>query len=85
MEAVGLVYGHVVHFTVFGYISWTFGIACGNLVYIFLFGILYKEKSGNPGPDELGRTLGKIPISLGTYNGRDSNPCLCNVRTHCRR
>jgi hypothetical protein len=48
MEAVGLVYGHVVHFTVCGYISWTFGIACGILVYIFLFGILYKEKSDNP-------------------------------------
>jgi hypothetical protein len=40
MEDVGIIYGHLVHFTVFCYISWAFGIVCGNLVYfspIFLF------------------------------------------------
>jgi hypothetical protein len=48
MEYVGIFYGHLVHFTVFSYIFWTFGIVCGKLVYFSHFGILYKEKSGNP-------------------------------------
>jgi hypothetical protein len=30
------------------YISWTFGIVRGNLVYFSRFGILYEEKAGNP-------------------------------------
>jgi hypothetical protein len=30
MEDVGMFYGHLVHFTVFCYILWTFGIARGN-------------------------------------------------------
>jgi hypothetical protein len=46
MEDVGMFYGHLVHFAVFCYILLTFGIVCGNLVG---FGILYQEKSGNPG------------------------------------
>jgi hypothetical protein len=45
---VGIFYGHWVHFTVFCYILWTFGIVRGNLVHFFRFGILYQEKSGNP-------------------------------------
>jgi hypothetical protein len=36
--------------TVFCYILCTFGIVCGNLVYFSRFGMLYKEKSGNPDP-----------------------------------
>jgi hypothetical protein len=48
MEHVGIFYGHLVHFTVFCYILWTFGIVCGNLFYFSRFGILYQEKSGNP-------------------------------------
>jgi hypothetical protein len=48
MEDVGIFYGHLVHFMVFCYILWTFGVVCGNLVYFSHFGILYKEKSGNP-------------------------------------
>jgi hypothetical protein len=47
-EDVGIFYGHLVHFTVFCYILWTFGIVCGNLLCISRFGILYQEKSGNP-------------------------------------
>jgi hypothetical protein len=47
-EDVGIFYGHLVHFTVFCYISWTFGIVRGNLGYFPPFGILYQEKSGNP-------------------------------------
>jgi hypothetical protein len=35
VEDVGICYGHLVHFTVFCNILWTFGI-------------LFKEKSGNP-------------------------------------
>jgi hypothetical protein len=49
MEDVGVFYGHLVHFTVFCYILWTFGIVRGNLEYFSpFFGILCKEKSGNP-------------------------------------
>jgi hypothetical protein len=49
LEDVGIFYGHLVHFTVFCYTLWTFGIIVrGNLVYFFRFGILYEEKSGNP-------------------------------------
>jgi hypothetical protein len=49
MEDDGIFYGHLVHFTVFCYILWTFGIVRCNLVYFSRFGILYQEKSGNPG------------------------------------
>jgi hypothetical protein len=39
MEDVGTyIYGHSVHFTVFCYILWAFGIICGKLVNIFPFG-----------------------------------------------
>jgi hypothetical protein len=48
MEDVGICYGHLVHFTVICYILWTFGIVRGNLVYFSRFGIMYREKSGNP-------------------------------------
>jgi hypothetical protein len=48
MEDVGIIYGHLVHFTVFCYILWTFGIVRRNLVYFSRFGILFEEKSGNP-------------------------------------
>jgi hypothetical protein len=49
MEDDGIFYGHVVHFTVFCCILWTFGIVRGNLVFLPHFGILNQEKSGNPG------------------------------------
>jgi hypothetical protein len=48
MKDVGIFYGHLVHFTDFCYILWTFGMVSGNLVYFSRFGILYQEKSGNP-------------------------------------
>jgi hypothetical protein len=35
VEDVGIFYGHLVHFTVFCYILWTFDIVRGNLVYFF--------------------------------------------------
>jgi hypothetical protein len=51
MEDDGIFYEHLVHFMVFCYILWTWGIVRGNLVYISRFGILFHEKSGNPGRD----------------------------------
>jgi hypothetical protein len=33
MEDVGIFYGHLVHFTAFCYILWSFGNVRGNLVY----------------------------------------------------
>jgi hypothetical protein len=56
MEDDGIFYGHLVHFTVFCYILWTFSIVCGDLVYIFPFGILCQEKSGNPALDRATKT-----------------------------
>jgi hypothetical protein len=35
MVGVGIFYGHLVHFTVFWYILWTFGPFYGLLVYFF--------------------------------------------------
>jgi hypothetical protein len=50
MEDVGIFYDHFVYFTAKWYILWPFGAVCGHLVYIFpRFGMLYREKSGNPG------------------------------------
>jgi hypothetical protein len=43
MEDVDIFYGHLVHFAVFCYILWTFGIVRGNLVYFSRFGILYQK------------------------------------------
>jgi hypothetical protein len=48
MEDDGMFYRHLVHFTVFCFILWTFGTVCGYLVYFSRFGIFYQEKSGNP-------------------------------------
>jgi hypothetical protein len=46
-------YGHVAYFTVIwslGLSLWPFGIFYGYLVYFSpVFGMLYQEKSGNPG------------------------------------
>jgi hypothetical protein len=49
IEDDGIFYGRLVHFTVYCYILWTLDTARGNLVYFSRFGILYQEKSGNPG------------------------------------
>jgi hypothetical protein len=53
----GIFYGHLVHFTVFCYILWRFGIVRVNLVYFSHFGILYQEKSGNPATRRIVCTL----------------------------
>jgi hypothetical protein len=56
MEEDGIFYGHLVHFTVFCFILWTFVIVRGNLVYFSRFGILYRENSGNPEAAQPGLT-----------------------------
>jgi hypothetical protein len=58
LEDVGTLYGHLVHFTSIRYIWWSFGI------FFPLFGMLYQEKSGNPGRD----LASEIKF------------CVCNVR-----
>jgi hypothetical protein len=41
-------YGHLVYFSAKWYVLWPFDTLCGHLVYFSRFGILYREKSGNP-------------------------------------
>jgi hypothetical protein len=72
MDDCGIFYGHLVHFTVFCDILWTFGVISSNLVYFSRFGILYKGKSGNPGLDGSSRL-----ISLLIFPGCDK------VRKEC--
>jgi hypothetical protein len=38
----------LVYFTAFGVFFYPFGVLCGHLEY---FGMLYEEKSGNPGAE----------------------------------
>jgi hypothetical protein len=51
MEDVGIFYGRLVYSTAIWYILWPFGILFGYLVHFSRFGMLYREKSGNPGPE----------------------------------
>jgi hypothetical protein len=48
MEDVGIIYGHLVHFTVFCYILLTFGIVRGSLVYFPLFWCFVPRKIWQP-------------------------------------
>jgi hypothetical protein len=67
MENLGKFYYYLVYLTAIGNSLWPFGIFCGNLVYFPRFGILDKEKSGNPALQR-GRRLRQIcqkkPIRL---------------------
>jgi hypothetical protein len=52
----GIFCGHLVYFVAIWYILRPYGIFCGHLVYFMViwhifprFGMLYQEKSGNPG------------------------------------
>jgi hypothetical protein len=56
MEDDGIFYGHLVHFRVFCYILWTFGIIRGNLVYFFPFWYFVPRKIWQP----------CVPPTLGT-------------------
>jgi hypothetical protein len=42
-------YGHLVYFAAKWHILWPIGTFCGHLVYFSRFGMLTREKSGNPG------------------------------------
>jgi hypothetical protein len=53
-----------VHFTVFCYILWTFGIVRGNFVYFSHFDILYQEKIWQP--RFCSRFSALKPVTLGT-------------------
>jgi hypothetical protein len=48
MEDIGILYGHFVHFTVFCYILWAFGIVRGNLVYFSPFWYFVPRKIWQP-------------------------------------
>jgi hypothetical protein len=48
LEDVGIFYGHLVHFTVFCFILWPFGIVRGNLVYYFPFWYFVRRKIWQP-------------------------------------
>jgi hypothetical protein len=48
---VYIFYDHLVYFTAIGNILWPFGIFYGHLEFFPRFGILYREKSGNPDLD----------------------------------
>jgi hypothetical protein len=48
MEDVGIFYEHLVPFTVFCYILWTFGIVRGNLVYFSPFWHFVPRKIWQP-------------------------------------
>jgi hypothetical protein len=45
MEDAGIFYEHLVHFMVFCYIIWTFGIVCGNLVHFSSFWYFVPRKN----------------------------------------
>jgi hypothetical protein len=48
MEDVGIFYKRLIHFTVFYYILWIFGIVCGNLVYFSPFWYFVPRKIWQP-------------------------------------
>jgi hypothetical protein len=48
MEDDGILYGHLVQFTLFCYILWTFGIVRGNLVYFSPFWYFAPRKIWQP-------------------------------------
>jgi hypothetical protein len=48
MDDVGICYGYLVIFSAIWNIVWPFSTFVGYLEYFSRFGILYKEKSGNP-------------------------------------
>jgi hypothetical protein len=56
LPPLGIFCGHLAYFVVIWYILWSFVIFCSHLLYfvniwynVSRFGMLYQEKSGNPG------------------------------------
>jgi hypothetical protein len=48
MEDVGIFYGDLLYFSAIWYVLLPFVIFVGDLVYFYVFGLLYQEKSVNP-------------------------------------
>jgi hypothetical protein len=48
MVDVGIFNRHLVYIKDIWNILWPFAVPCGNLVHFSSFGMLYREKSGNP-------------------------------------
>jgi hypothetical protein len=69
MKKVGIFYGHLKYITAIWYILWPFGNFVVSLVYFPHFGILNKEKSGNPGWDGFRNT------------GMYLSPAFCNEKS----
>jgi hypothetical protein len=55
IEDVGIFNEHLVYFTAIWHALWRFGIFHGYLVHLSPFGMLNREKSGNPALIEVGR------------------------------
>jgi hypothetical protein len=50
MKGVGILYGHLVCFSAIWFSLWPLRtFMYGYLVFFYHFGMLYQEKSGNPG------------------------------------
>jgi hypothetical protein len=79
MEDVGIFYGHLVHFTVLSYISWTSVMVRGNLVHFFPFLVFCTKENLatlSPSPDQqenlvnsssfplLDNEMGRIVVTL---------------------
>jgi hypothetical protein len=92
-EDIDIFYGHLVYFTAIWYILWPFGILCGPFVYFeaiwyryFIviwcifprFGMLYKEKSCNPGSKVAERRIyvGRNEICKYTNDATKSVACM---------
>jgi hypothetical protein len=60
MADVGKCFGYLICSTDISYILWAFGRFCGNLVDFPRFGILYREKYGNPVSDRDLSTWAKV-------------------------
>jgi hypothetical protein len=65
MEEVSIFYVHLVYFTANWYILYLqLGIFYGHLEYFSPLGVLYQEKSGNPGPKPPNPLLNKSSSKL---------------------
>jgi hypothetical protein len=84
MENAGIFYGHLEHFTVIWYILWPFG----NVVaiwYIFpRFGLLCREKSGNPGLRRVKKTIhfGNFTFHNSQIGSRPTSQALTSFPSH---
>jgi hypothetical protein len=72
MEDVGTFYGHLVHFTHFCYILWTFGRVRGNLVYFSPFWYFVPRKIWQPWCDvaRYGNLSLRVNTPLYSFKGR---------------